>query len=276
MTENPLQKYYRQPKVYLSLPSKGKWYPENTIEGDPENLPVFGMTAMDEILFKTPDALFSGEATKSVIKSCIPGIKEPGYVPQIDIDSILIAIRIATYGQNLNTTYKCTSCNEENTAAMDLTGALDYYSGLNYHNIVYLDPLKITLRPYTYDEWTQVQMQTYELQRHLLQTSGDMDEEVRKKHLDEMFKKISRFQLESYKRQVFTVEADDNVVSDQNQILDWINNSDAVFFEKIQNHLIEQQKIWALQDQMSECVECGHNNSVTINLDQSDFFVKQL
>ena len=191
MTENPLQKYYRQPKVYLSLPSKGKWYPENTIEGDPENLPVFGMTAMDEILFKTPDALFSGEATKSVIKSCIPGIKEPGYVPQIDIDSILIAIRIATYGQNLNTTYKCTSCNEENTAAMDLTGALDYYSGLNYHNIVYLDPLKITLRPYTYDEWTQVQMQTYELQRHLLQTSGDMDEEVRKKHLDEMFKKIN-------------------------------------------------------------------------------------
>ena len=52
MENNPLQKYYRQPKIYLDLPSKGNFYPKGAIEGDPSKLPVFGMTAMDEIMFK--------------------------------------------------------------------------------------------------------------------------------------------------------------------------------------------------------------------------------
>ena len=29
---NPLQKYFRQPKIYIGLPSKGNWYPDGSIE----------------------------------------------------------------------------------------------------------------------------------------------------------------------------------------------------------------------------------------------------
>ena len=65
-----LAKFYRQPKVFIALPSGGTHYYKGMIDGDPTNLPVFGMNAMDELMYKNPDALFSGEATVSVIQSC--------------------------------------------------------------------------------------------------------------------------------------------------------------------------------------------------------------
>ena len=52
---NPLQKYFRQPKLYITLPSKGKFYPGGVFEStESGELPVFSMTAKDELTFKTP------------------------------------------------------------------------------------------------------------------------------------------------------------------------------------------------------------------------------
>ena len=104
-TNNPLKKYFRQPKIYLSLPSKGKYYPPGALEmTESGELPVYAMTAKDELLFKTPDALLNGEATVEVIRSCIPAIKNPWMMPSIDSDAVLIAIRLATYGEKLEIT----------------------------------------------------------------------------------------------------------------------------------------------------------------------------
>ena len=73
-----LQNYQRQPKIFIDLPSKGVFYDDTVLEnGQHMQIPVFGMNAMDEIMFKTPDALFSGDATVQVIKSCIPTILDP-------------------------------------------------------------------------------------------------------------------------------------------------------------------------------------------------------
>ena len=100
--QNPLTKYFRQPKVYVTLPSKGSHYAPGAIDM-PENgeLPVFAMTAKDELTMKTPDALLNGAATVNVIKSCIPDIIDPWQMPSIDLDAVLVAIRIATYGEIL-------------------------------------------------------------------------------------------------------------------------------------------------------------------------------
>ena len=70
---NPLKKHLRQPKIYIKLPSQGKYWHPNAIDF-PESgeLPVYAMTARDEITFKTPDALLNGQATVDVIQSCMP------------------------------------------------------------------------------------------------------------------------------------------------------------------------------------------------------------
>ena len=99
---NPLTSYMRQPKIYISLPSQGNFWPEHSIDM-PENneLPVYSMTARDELLFKTPDALMNGQSIVDVIQSCVPNIKNAWVTPSIDLDTILIAIRIATYGEDM-------------------------------------------------------------------------------------------------------------------------------------------------------------------------------
>jgi hypothetical protein len=70
---NPLAKHFRQPAIYLRLPSQGQYWPENAITlpvtGE---LPVYPMTTKDEITLRTPDALINGTGVVSVIESCIP------------------------------------------------------------------------------------------------------------------------------------------------------------------------------------------------------------
>ena len=72
MSQNPLQQYFRQPKIYVKLPSQGMYSKPGAIAGDINGLPVYGMTGMDEIIMKTPDSLLSGESIAQVIKSCCP------------------------------------------------------------------------------------------------------------------------------------------------------------------------------------------------------------
>ena len=91
MTENdnPLSKYYRQPSIYITLPSKGKYYSKEVLKTTTTGeLAVLPMTAKDELAFKTPDALMGGQATVDVIKSCIPNIKDPWQLVNFDVDTI--------------------------------------------------------------------------------------------------------------------------------------------------------------------------------------------
>ena len=58
MTENtntnPLEKYYRQPAIYIKLPSEGRYYDKNTfMPTETGEIPILPMTAKDELTFKT-------------------------------------------------------------------------------------------------------------------------------------------------------------------------------------------------------------------------------
>jgi hypothetical protein len=76
-TSNPLLKHFRQPQLYLRLPSEGKWWSADSLELPvTKEIAVYAMTARDELLIKTPDALLNGQATVDVIQSCCPNIKD--------------------------------------------------------------------------------------------------------------------------------------------------------------------------------------------------------
>jgi len=102
MTTNPLKQYFRRPALYLKLPSGGNNYAPGVIDL-PENgdIPVYPMTAIDEITARTPDALFNGTAVHDLMKSCVPAIKQPWSIYSTDLDAILIAIKAASKGSDL-------------------------------------------------------------------------------------------------------------------------------------------------------------------------------
>ncbi|MGY8868259.1 MAG: hypothetical protein ACKVJK_21850 [Methylophagaceae bacterium] len=126
---NPLRQYFRRPSVFISLPSGGKGYEPGDIEFEDENnkeLPVYPMTAIDEITTKTPDALFNGSATVEIIKSCIPAIKNPWNVLSCDIDAILIGIKAAGGEEALEVESSCPKedCDTTENYAINLQNLL--------------------------------------------------------------------------------------------------------------------------------------------------------
>jgi len=127
MTENnPLGKYYRQPQIYISLPSKGRYYPPEVFTPtETGEIPVLPMTAKDEMAFKTPDAMMNGQATVDVIKSCVPNFKDPWKMTNYDTDTVLLAIRIATYGETMDINYTVPVSNESKTTTLNIPSLLE-------------------------------------------------------------------------------------------------------------------------------------------------------
>jgi len=128
MTEksNPLQKYYRQPAISIKLPSGEKYYKSDVVaKTTTGEHPVLPMTAMDELAFRTPDAMMNGQATVDVIKSCIPTILDPWRLVNYDIDTVLVGIRIASFGETMEVTSVAPVTNDSIKHEIRLPDVLD-------------------------------------------------------------------------------------------------------------------------------------------------------
>jgi hypothetical protein len=269
---NPLQKYFRQPKIYISLPSKGLYYERGVLGGDYNNVPIFAMSGMDEIIFKTPDALFSGEATAKVIESCCPYIKDGRKVPGVDVDALMVAIRIATFGSELNVAHTCKECASENEFEIQLSPLLDYFNSLKFTNTIQInDDISIKIRPLQYDEMNHFSMENFRLQRTLFQSS-EMKEEERGKVIDQIYKELSELQLQLFLTSIESVNLPDVQVTDKTFIEEWLRNAERDIYAQVKSKLEENKAAWDIPKQHIKCNECGHEDDITVTLDQSSFF----
>lgn len=272
---NPLQKYFRQPKIFTSLPSKGVYYPEDTLQGDHTNVPIFGMTGMDEIIMKTPDALFNGESTVKVIESCCPYIKNAWKIPSIDIDALLVAIRIATYGSEMDVLHTCPECKSENDLTIDLTRIMEHFNVQTFDGTIKIGDLTIIIRPLMYEEITKFNMENYKLQKMLMQLSrveSAGDDTETKKIEDDIYKKISDMQVELFLTSIESIQLPEGIVDDSAMIEEWIKNSDRDFFKKIKEKLEANKNQWDIPTQPIKCTNCGHESHAEITMDQANFF----
>jgi hypothetical protein len=271
---NPLQKYFRQPKIYVQLPSKGLYYPPGTLAGDYTNVPVFAMNGMDEILYKTPDALYSGEATVKVIESCCPYIKDAAQMPSIDVDLLIIAIRIATFGDVLPYKKNCEACGEENSYDIDLKQYIDYLNSLSYDNKIKIGDLIVTIRPLTYKELTVVNLENFKMQKTLIQLKDIEDEKVRQEQIDNVYRTLAEVQASIFINSIETVQIPEGIVDEKEWIAEWVKNSDRELFEHIKHKLEENKKRWDLPKQPVKCAACDAESEIELELDQANFFVK--
>jgi len=277
---NPLQKYFRQPKIYLSLPSNGKYYPAGSLEiSENGEYPVFPMTARDEIMIKTPDALLNGQATASVITSCIPAIKDPFNMPSMDLDACLIAIRIATYGEMMEVSIKVPVTGEDKDFDLDLRIMLDQFSNVDYNSAIQLDGMIVNLRPLTYGEFTETSRKTFDEQRIFnVINDTDMAEGDKLATFTESFKKLTDLTILTLEKSIASIEVGDDVVTDQAHIKEFIANTDQGLFESVTNHIEEQRTKFQVKplvvDATPEEIEAGvpETYEVPVTFDQSSFF----
>lgn len=274
MTINPLQQYFRQPKVFIGLPSHGVYNKPGTIQGDADHMPVFGMTGMDEIIMKTPDALLAGESTVKVIQSCCPSIKDAWDLSVIDLDLVLTAIRIATYGNAMEVTQTCSHCGELNDYSINLTEVIDHFQRVQYNNKVRIGDLTVSLRPITYKQSNDFGLKNFQLTQQFVQTDSIENDDERKQKVAELFKELAVLQNIIFSAGIESVEFGNTKVVEEHYIREWLENSENNVIDALKKHYDDNKKTWNFPPSIIKCDECGTENTVSIELDGSSFFGK--
>lgn len=239
---NPLANLMRQPKLTIKLPSQGRFWPSGSINltADGE-YKVFSMTAKDELLLKNPATQSGGQALVDVIQSCIPDIRNAWDTPGIDLDTILIAIRIATYGTAMTVPAKVGYI-EENYE-VDLTNILNsVLANVSWNEQFALENgMIIFLSPLRYKDIAKAGQENIETQKIMnIVNDEKMDDEKKVELFRDSFIKLTDITLSVVIGSVTKIITDDGTIVDNPKFIkEFMENVDRDVFTKIRLRINE-------------------------------------
>ena len=271
---NPLRAFFRQPAIYIRLPSDGQFWPPGSLDM-PVNreLPILPMTAMDEITYRTPDALFNGAAIVSVVQSCIPSIKNAWNMPNCDLNTILTAIRIASYGAMMEVDTTCEKCSTENNFEIDLKNLLDTLEAPDFSESVKHGDLEIYFQSVAYEKQTEINLLQFEQQRVLAQLpNSDLTEEQKTKMLNDAIQAITKITVKAIRSSIIGIKTPQALVSEPDFIEDFLMNCDRQLYGTIRDHAIKIRAYDEFKPIKIKCSNCGHEYEQSITLDTANFF----
>ena len=279
---NPLAKHLRQPKIYIKLPSGGEYWPGKSLEKTENGeYPVYAMTAKDEITFKTPDALLNGQATVDVIQSCIPNIKDAWQTPSIYIDTILISIRRASYGEKMAMTASVPKTNITKDFELNLQTLFDNYMSKEFVHTFQIDGFKVQIQPLNYKTITEGMIKAFEEQRiFAVIDDNTIQNQEKLKQFQTSFSRLTELNVQTLIKSVVAIQPDgsEEAVVNPVHIKEFIENTDAKVFNQIKDHIESQKKQFEQQplsveaddDEIAAGADKTYN--VPIVFDQGNFF----
>lgn len=271
---NPLKQFFRQPAIHLRLPSEGEFWPAGSIDFPAsKELPVYPMTAIDEITYRTPDALYNGQAVVNVIQSCIPNIRNAWNLPVSDLNAVLVAIRIASYGHDMEIVSACPACNTESDYTLDLRTVLDKLRSGDFHQEITHGDLVISFRPMTYENQNASNQNQFEQQKRIQAVQiSDLDDAAKIAELNASLKKITELTIEALKWSISSIRTPNALVTEPEYIQEFINNCDRSLFNTIKNHIIKLREGSEIEPLNLECPNCHHKYQQQLTMDQTSFF----
>jgi phage FluMu protein Com len=275
MTPNPLAKYYRAPGINVRLPSGGRFQPEGNVTFAPNgDVPVLPMRGADEMLMKSPDALMSGHAIESCIRSCVPNIADPQRLPTPDVDAVLLAIRASTFGDQMDIECECPKCKAENTFAFSISAILDTAVPLEPEYPVRLnDEVIVYVRPFNLVTSTNISTLAFQEARKMqILEDSDASEEEKQRELNISFDRINQMNVESIVDSIEMIVVPEGQVIDRSMIRDFINNIPADWTKKIELQLKKVNEAGVQKDQEVQCAKCQELFKTTVEFDPSNFF----
>jgi hypothetical protein len=273
LSSNPLKQYFRRPALYLKLPSGGMGYPEGTLNL-PENgeIPIYPMTAIDEITSRTPDSLFNGVAIVELMKSCAPNIIDPWAVPTVDIDPILISIRAATNGNLMEIETKCPSCDEEAKYDVNLTGILQQYKPGDYAKALELGELTIKFRPLLYKEINQANLMQFEIQRLMSSIENIDDIAERNTKTNQAILSINDMSIDLITKTIEYIKTPMGIVLESAHIEEFLRNCDKTMFNTIKDTNLKLRDSSDTKPLHISCMHCKHEYDQSFTINVTTFF----
>ena len=274
---NPLSGHFRSPKLYTRLPSAGRYYSEKVVEM-PESgeLPVFPMTAKDELIMKNPDALLNGEAVATVLSSCVPNVKNARQLLSNDVDALLLAIQGASYGDDIEITSKCPKCDKEVSGHISADGVLQSMTTLEEAYEFEVKDLKFEIKPFTYETTIQAGLTNFQSTRSL-QAIADLPDDLDKlKVFNESFLKLAdlnfKIMIEVVDSITLLNEDEDVVVSDKKHIREFLENCEAEIGTAIESRINDVANVGIAKDSIFECEDCNESFESAVAFDPVNFF----
>ena len=266
-------RFYRAPKLYVKLPSGAKF---NEVEGQASTgeLPVFPMTTKDELYMRNPDALLNGDSVIKIVQSCVPNVKDTRKLPVCDIDILMIAIRMATYGEIMETKIKSPHSGNEDTYEINLNNILENVEVMPTENSITLsNGIVVYVRPLSYDSQTKLNLVAYD-QTKVLQNLGQVQNNPDVNQFKSMFVKLAETNMNLLAECVVrVVTPDGESVDNRKHIKDFIDNLDAQNTKKIDGEIDRLNKFSTVTKQTLVCKQTEKEFTTEVKLDPADFFV---
>lgn len=290
-----LKNIYRVPKININLPSGKDFYHKDTVNLSIDNsLPIRAMTARDELMLKSPDALLNGDCLVHIIQSCVPEISDPKQLLAPDVEAILLGIFYASYGPKIEFKAKCPTCEHENHFEVEIRHILDTASILSLPASVEKDlgtinniPTKIItfVKPYTFETNTRHQLQLFEHSKMLQVLSDDKSEDEKKLAVfNECFAKIVNIKFENVVQCINHIEIHEqinsewrvNTITNSEDIEDMIFNADSALVEPIIEKIDHLNESGVKNDFDAICqnTKCKHEWNARVEFNPVNFFVK--
>jgi len=274
MSENPLFEYFKKPGIYVKLPSEGNYYDDDIALSSTGEIEILPMSAKDEMHFKSPDALLNGESLIKVISNCIPGIKTPREIPLPDLSVILVGLRIATYGNDMNVYATCPGCENRDELTYDISRLLDNVSNITTNNTISIKEALIYAKPYTLALHTRIAIATFE--QTMLTTKLDATSQSDEDAIEQLaagFVKITALHFDLLADSITKVELPNDItVTNKEHIRDWIVNTDKATYDTMRDfvEILNQEKV--NNNFQHTCSECKNEFSSDIDFDPTSFF----
>lgn len=259
MQENPLLNKLRIPGETFRLPSQGLFYNDGELSPDVKDgeVHIYPMTTIDELVIRSPDKLFSGDAITEVFNRCIPQILKPTELFTKDVDFLMVCLRRLSYGDSLSVNYKHT-CGDakvhEYPISMDgfirQCKRIDPTSISSNYSVTMDNGQVVLLRPLRYSGYISIMQQNSNAD---IQSTDDMLNQILNTLINVIY------------------QVDD--ISDKSQIIEWLSKIPTGWGNKLST-AIDGMADWGIDFTIkTKCVDCDESISLPIPANPISFFM---
>jgi hypothetical protein len=105
------------------------------------------------------------------------------------------------------------------------------------------------------------------------QVTAIVDEAEKAVEMNKIYQQLSALRNDVFGENIESVDTGKVVVTERAFIIEWLNNVDRSVMASIQAHIEANQKTWQAPTHKVKCDNCGHEDALAVDLDQSNFFV---
>jgi len=273
---NPLKQYFRKPGIWIKLPSQGNFYKDKPAGlNEMGEIPIYPLTAKDELMLKNADALLNGSAITQMINSCAPTIVDPMLMPAIDLDAILVAIKRCTYGETQDVTCTCPKCETANEVSINLNQIISSIKTVEKLEPVDFDSgIKVYIKPVTVNNLLSLNWVQFEQVRNIqIAEQNNIDETSKVNLMQRSFQVLTEKNIEIVSSCIDTVLLPDGVaVTDQQDIKDWINDLSKPDFARIEDSIMVTSNMGISKEFSVSCKNCTTAFDSSLDLNPTTFF----